>query len=109
MENERTENIFYLDLKHVHKYSCAKFQPNPLFSSQQTATESAAEKKKKKKKKVGKPIGDPVGGRDAPISWLHNFSISFLHLLQLLRSCWLMEPSSALSRTLTTHLDAMKA
>ncbi len=68
MENERTENIFYLDLNHVHKYGCAKFQPNPLFSSQQTATESAAEEKKeKKKKKVGKPIGDPVGGRDAPI------------------------------------------
>ncbi len=43
MENERTENIFYLDLKHVHKYGCEKFQPNPLFSSQQTATESAAE------------------------------------------------------------------
>ncbi len=39
MENEHTENIFYLDLKHVHKYVCAKFQPNPLFSSQQTATE----------------------------------------------------------------------
>ncbi len=29
MENER---IFYLDLKHVHKYGCA-FQPNPLFPS----------------------------------------------------------------------------
>ncbi len=57
MENERTENIFYIDLKHVHKYDCAKFQPNPLFSSQQTATESvveeksAAEEKKKNKKK----------------------------------------------------------
>ncbi len=57
MENERTENIFYLDLKRIHKYGCAKFQPNPLFSSQQMATESAAEEKKKKK--VGKPIGDP--------------------------------------------------
>ncbi len=75
MENERTEHIFYLDLKHVHKYGCAKFQRNPFFSSQQTATESAAEEKtkqkkrtKKKKKKVSKPIGDPVGGRDAPIS-----------------------------------------
>ncbi len=69
MEKECTENIFYLDLKHVRKYGCAKFQPNPLFSSQQTATESAAKvrRKKKKKKKVGKPIGDPVGGRDAPI------------------------------------------
>ncbi len=49
MESERTKNIFHLDLKHVHKHGCAKFQPNPLFSSQQTATESAAEKKKKKK------------------------------------------------------------
>ncbi len=58
MENERTENIFYLDLKHVHKYGCAKFQPNPLFSSQQTATESAAEKqnKKKKNKKSRQPL-----------------------------------------------------
>ncbi len=37
--------IFYLDLKHVHKYGFAKFQPNLLFSSQQMATESAAEEK----------------------------------------------------------------
>ncbi len=58
MENERTQNIFYLDLKHVHKYGSAKFQPNPLFSSQQVATESVAEEQKKTK--VGKPIGDPV-------------------------------------------------
>ncbi len=50
MENERTENIFYLDLKHVRKYGCAKFQPNPLFSSHQMATKSAAEEKKNKKK-----------------------------------------------------------
>ncbi len=68
MENKRTENICCLDLKHIHKYGCAKFQPNPLFSSQQTATESAAEEKKQTKKKVGKPIGDPVGGRDAPMT-----------------------------------------
>ncbi len=62
MENERTKNIFYLDLKHVHKYGSAKFQPNPLFSSQQMSTEHGGRrKKKKKKKKVGKPIGDPVG------------------------------------------------
>ncbi len=54
MENERTENIFYLDLKHVHKYGCAKFQPNPLFSSQQMATESAGEEKKKEQKKKKK-------------------------------------------------------
>ncbi len=74
MENERTENIFYLDLKHVHKYGSEKFQPNPLFSSQQMGTEHAGGRKKKEKKKektnknkqtnkqkVGKPIGDPVG------------------------------------------------
>ncbi len=52
MKNARTKNIFYLDLKHVHKYGCAKFQPNPTFSSQQMPTKSAesvAEEKKKKK------------------------------------------------------------
>ena len=50
MKNYRTKTIFYLDLKHVHKYGSAKFQPNPLFSSQQLATkhaESVAEEKKK--------------------------------------------------------------
>ncbi len=57
----------------IHKYGCAKFQPNPLFSSQQTATDSAAEgKKKEQKKKVGMPIGDPVGGRDDPIKIKFN-------------------------------------
>ncbi len=61
MENERTENIFYLNLKHVHKYGSATFQPNPLFSSQQMGTEHGGGRKKKKKKKVGKPIGDPNG------------------------------------------------
>ncbi len=61
MKNDHTKTIFYLDLKHVHKYGCAKFQPNPLFSSQQMGTEHAGGKKKKKK--VGKPIGlgEPVG------------------------------------------------
>ncbi len=57
MENERTENIFYLNMKHVHKYGSAKFQPNPWFSSQQVGTEHAGGIKKK----VGKNIGDPVG------------------------------------------------
>ncbi len=35
MKNDRTKTIyhFYLDLKHVHKYGSAKFQPNQLFSS----------------------------------------------------------------------------
>ena len=59
MENEHTKNIFYLDLKHVHKYGCAKFQPNPLFSSQQTATESAAEEQKKRTKKKKKKSANP--------------------------------------------------
>ncbi len=55
--------IFYLDLKHVHKYGSAKYQPNPLVSSQQMGTEHAGGRKKKHKqqKKVGKPIRDPVG------------------------------------------------
>ncbi len=84
MEIERTENIFYLNLKHVHKYGCAKFQPNPLFSSQQTATKSVAEEKKKeqqkkrqKKKNVDKPIGDPVGGRDAPMKFWTDLELHF--------------------------------
>ncbi len=49
MKNERTKTIFYLDLKHVRKYGSAKFQPNPLFSSQQMGTEHAGRRKKKKK------------------------------------------------------------
>ncbi len=57
-KNDRTKTIFYLDLKHVHKYGSAKFQPNPLFSSQQMGTEHASGRKKKN---VCKPIGDPVG------------------------------------------------
>ncbi len=66
MKNDLSQTIFYLDLKHVHKYGSAKLQPNPLFSSQQMATEHAenvAEEKtnKRNKKKVGKPIGDTFG------------------------------------------------
>ena len=51
MENERTENIFYLDLKHVHKYGCAKFQPNPLFSHNKRPPKVRRKKKNKKKNK----------------------------------------------------------
>ncbi len=58
MKDERTKTRFYLDLKHVHKYGSAKFQPNPLFFSRQMGTEHAGGRKKKK---VCKPIGDPVG------------------------------------------------
>ncbi len=53
MENERTENIFYPDVKHVHKYGSAKFQPNPLFSSQEMGTEHAAGKKKSRQNHWG--------------------------------------------------------
>ncbi len=62
MKNVRTKTIFYLDLKHVHKYGCAKYQPNPLFSSPQMATKGVAEKtnptrwEKKEKKKDGNPL-----------------------------------------------------
>ncbi len=64
MENESTENIFYLDLKHVHKYGCEKFQPSPLFSSPQMATEGAAEKKPYlvEKKEQNKKVGNPLRG-----------------------------------------------
>ncbi len=67
MKNDLSQTIFYLDLKHVHKYGSAKYQPNPLFSSQQMGTEHAGGRKKTNKKKeqqtkkVSKPIGDPVG------------------------------------------------
>ncbi len=54
MENERTENIFYLNLKHVRKCGSAKFQPNPLFSSQQMGTEHGGGRKKTKNKKKTK-------------------------------------------------------
>ncbi len=56
MENERNENIFYLNLKHVQN-----FIPIRCFLHNKWAQNMAAEEKKKKKKKVGKPIGDPVG------------------------------------------------
>ncbi len=74
MENERTENIFYLDLKHVHKYGCAEFEPNP-FSSAQMATEGAAEKKNptRWKKKNKKKKRKKVSGQDAPITVWHRF------------------------------------
>ncbi len=67
MKNYRTKTIFYLTLKHVHKYGSAKYEPNLLFSSQQIATESVAEEKKrrkkqkKKKKKSASPWGIPSG------------------------------------------------
>ncbi len=75
MKNYCFENEnFYLDLKDVHKYGSAKFQPNMLFSSQEMPTKIAAEEKKgggrRKKggKKVGKRIGDQIEGRDASSS-----------------------------------------
>ncbi len=49
MENERTENIFYLDLKHVHKYGCAKFQPIRCFLHNKQPPKVRRKKKKKKK------------------------------------------------------------
>ena len=51
MKNDRTKTIFYLDLKHVHKYGSAKFQHNLLFSSQQMGTEHVGIRKKKKSAK----------------------------------------------------------
>ncbi len=54
MKNDLSQIIFYLDLKHVHKYGSAKFQPNPLFSSQQMGTEHAGVRKKKRTKKKKK-------------------------------------------------------
>ncbi len=80
MKIDLSQTIFYLDLKHVHKYGSAKFQPNPLFTSQQMAmehAESVAKEKKKKKKKVCKPIGDPVGMR-CPNNYYKHHQIQML-------------------------------
>ncbi len=63
----RTKTIFYLNLKHIHKYGSAKFQPNPLFSSLQMATKSVGEEKKN-----CEPIDDPVEGWDAPINLYYS-------------------------------------
>ncbi len=52
MKNDRTKTIFYPDLKHVYKYGSAKFQPNPLFSSQQMGTWRRKKKKKKKSRQT---------------------------------------------------------
>ncbi len=85
MENERTENMFYLNLKHVHKYGCTKFQPNPLFSSQQTATESAAEEKKieQKKKKSRQAHRGSHQGTGCPNNDMKQ-DMMYLHLLHFM-------------------------
>ncbi len=44
------KQFFYLDLKHVHKYGSAKFQPNTLFSPQEMATEHAESEAEEKQK-----------------------------------------------------------
>ncbi len=71
MINDLSQTMFYLDLKPVHKYGSAKFQPGPLFSSQQMATELAEsvaeEQKKKQQQKSANPQGIP-SGRDTPTS-----------------------------------------
>ncbi len=51
--------IFDLDVKHVHKYGSAKFQANPLFSSQQMGTEHAGGRKTTEKKKNKKKSANP--------------------------------------------------
>ena len=50
MKNDLSQTSFYLDLKYVHKYGSAKFQPNQFFSSGQMATEHAEVWRKTKKK-----------------------------------------------------------
>ncbi len=57
MKNDLSQIIFYLNLKHVHKYGSAKFQPDPLFLHNKWAQNMLAEEKKKSLQ----PIGDPIG------------------------------------------------
>ncbi len=80
MKIDLSQTIFYLDLKHVHKYGSAKFQPNPLFSSQQMATkhadESVAEEKNKKepkKKSRQTHRGSRRDGMPQWKNWLQNY------------------------------------
>ncbi len=75
MQNERTENIFYLDLKHVHKYGCAKFQK---FLHNKRATESAAEEKKQKTEKSRQPLKDGIPQLNGP-SYRVNWPASPVH------------------------------
>ncbi len=50
MENERTENIFYLDLKHVHKYGSAKISAQSVVFFTTNGHRTWRRKKKNKKK-----------------------------------------------------------
>ncbi len=63
-KNDHTKTIFYLDLKHVHKYGSTKFHPNSFFFSQLMAMKSA--ESVAGKKKVCQPIGDPARGTECP-------------------------------------------
>ncbi len=80
--------FFYLDLKHVHKYGCAKVSAQSIVFFTTNGHRKCGGRKKKKK--VGKPIGDPVRGRDAPINvdMILNLydSITISHLHSIIHS-----------------------
>ncbi len=61
MENERTENIFYLDLKHVHKYGVQNFSPIRCFLHNKRPPKVRREKKKKKSRQPLKGIPSADG------------------------------------------------
>ncbi len=78
--------LFYLYLKHVHKHGSAKFQHNPLFSSQQMATESAAEETKKSASPWGIPSNELIKNRNSSVArawhWLsHTYYIGLFQIL----------------------------
>ncbi len=56
MKTDRTKTIFYLDLKHVHKYGCAKFQPNPNKQPPKVQRKKNKPTRQKKKKKSLQPL-----------------------------------------------------
>ncbi len=89
MENERTENIFYLDLKHVQASMVLQnFSPIRCFLHNKWAQNTAAEEKKQKKKlKKKKSRQTHRGSRwdgmpqwQKLVNWLCWFS-NMLHIL----------------------------
>ncbi len=84
MKNDGTKTIFYLDLKHVHKYGCAKFQPNPFVffttnGHRRCGGKKATtqwKKKNKKKKKVCNPLRGSRQRTGCPNNGCHMYVVN---------------------------------
>ncbi len=100
MKNDRTKTIFYPNLKHVHKYGSAKFQPNPLFFF--TTNGHRTCRRKKKKKKSANPLGISPE-RDAPITLRFALRTTVLELKAILRWMHWMTPKALTLKSLKGH------